>query len=384
MALPGFIVGAGPEQSNSEQPYFKAVSGDWAVVDDAGTKYFEWVGDGTTKASVICDNSKNTFDTYRWASVREWRLIGNFALVGDRITLFSLGGIYFGLECVTSTSQFKVWAGQSQDTPLGTGTTTFSVGTSYHSLRIQTNQVRIKVWVDGNLEINIAHTQRVRFTRIETYKSPNMQSGQTARARRLILVTSSSEQDRPGVDVTAGIHQPDGNRKDEYGDQSDCTNGSTTGDFTRVDDWASGDANDATDFNCENAGDTGIFVVTVTNATVANIIGLQVWARGRTNLEPKTVATKLRIEDASGNFEQYTNLNLASLDWDDGRRTAGFHLAPDAGSWTQTKLDAHGIGISSINSNGANDQWTAIMSESFGVDNDPPPVADRRRLLNAA
>lgn len=161
-----------------------------------------------------------------------------------------------------------------------------------------------------------------------------------------------------------------------YGEQVDCTPGSTTATYDRWDDWSSGTSDGDTTHNCEASGDAGAYTSTYPSTTVpTGFFGLQVRALVRANATPKTVKTYLRLADSSSNVVDLENANLGLDSY--VLRDGGFPTAADGSAWNQTEWNDAEVGAASDSGNGAAEFWTAMAAELVGVGNAalPPPIA---------
>lgn len=201
----------------------------------------------------------------------------------------------------------------------------------------------------------------------------SLDAGEKYRLKLLLLCGTDTRAAAPNssLDVIASFTDGNGTHGD-YGDQSDCTAGSTTGDEARWDDWATGANDGDTTDNCEDGGSNGTMTSTMANTTVpTGFFGVQVRAFGKANLAAKTVDVWLRIDDGTNDQEQADAFPGDTY----VTKTAGFTLAPDGSTvWSQTEWNGTEIGVRSVSTNGANDIWTAIGAELFGVGTQALPV----------
>jgi hypothetical protein len=190
---------------------------------------------------------------------------------------------------------------------------------------------------------------------------------------------SLSGTDRPGSD-DAEVHDFEvdtGGSESEagWGDDGDCTAGSTTAEIGDV-------ALDGSDkvitstFWCDQAGhEDSQTVDTVTKTfTSGHTIGGGYW-RGvcAANVGGKTVASLARIYDGTS-AESRGLANLGSTTF--FSRHIYFPNAPAGGAWSQSEAD--GLKIGMLNGNGgneANTECAAIVFTLVGLSHDPPVVA---------
>lgn len=383
MGKPTFISGAGPGHATDEEAYNLSASGSTTgvtLVTDTGVNYFEI--DSAADRMAVARAVEVTPLAYTWACLEKVRLAGAMS-AGDDNKFFSTGmsgaDPHLNLEMhqLSDTSHYvlRLTDGLTDRDLKGEGLKLLAVDT-YYSIRIQMEATgnRVKVWIDGTLDMDVdfGRDPRITFELFWLYQT-SLGGSQKVRVSNVVLSHSDTKGDRPGTNVTggeAGAKYPDGDMvTGTYGPQSDCA--LTTGTWTLWDDWASGAADDATTFNCEQGGSTGKIISTFDNVTVSNVIGIVVRARAAAN-DVKTVETHVVIRDTSANELEIQNGNLGSAAWRTFDIGGAFPLAPLAGgtAWTQTLLDNIGAGVRSVDTNGANDHWTAIFIEAFGIDED--------------
>lgn len=268
---------------------------------------------------------------------------------------------------------------------IGTGSVEIAVDTDF-TLLIWQNGSTVQVKVNGTEDdINVSHGGKIDRTGIQGLPtgSPHpIGSGDKVRIGPIAIHHSDDSADRPGVDVGDQVVYPDGNKEQSYGDDADCSAGSTSGAYTDVDDWVSGTADDATTYICESGNSPDYFMATMSTVTVSNnFTGGRLIFRNRANVAGKTVNWQYVIRDNDGtpNEIKKSGQNLGTTTWT--TRSIEFPTAPDAGPWSQNELDNLNCGVLRALSNGANDEHTAFMFEPCTIDADPPapPATGRRR-----
>lgn len=353
--------GAGPPQGDR-----------WLKVTDAATGR-----DITTPRTI-------TAKTYGWLVQRGARVRGTLGagessqylrvrVAND--TLF----VIIWVRVSDSTFNWRLAHGTGTPTVLATGSTAYNTDTTY-SLRLQLDGTSATLWVDGVQEVKGAYTNRLDKSGIDVRVPPS--TGQEHYYSRLLLCQSDTETDRPDTDVEIGTLVEDGDwaTEQDYGDDADCASTDAVAADVALD---GSDAVDTSIYWCEEGGAAGNQMVELTTFTFTigkDILGLTERATARANVSSKTVAVEGRIHDGTDvREESFANLPGTTFIY----TVANHLLAPDGGSWTQSDVDGLKGGVSSNSSNGANDEWAAIIFEACAVSNDPPPAAgvDRRRLM---
>lgn len=196
--------------------------------------------------------------------------------------------------------------------------------------------------------------------------------------------TYSTASDRPGFNPEIKYIDPNGNDKsDEYGSETSASDAS--GDSTKWNQWATTVADDATTMNVEQGGATGKEISTL--ATVAltagrTIDGAIYTTRNRANVALKTVDWYAILRDAAAVEVEKQGDNLADTSF------RGKHIpfdTPPSGAWTDyvsSNTFNHAsatknlrAGCRSPNTNGANDQHTALVVGIVTCDDDPPAAS---------
>lgn len=379
-----FLVGVGPFQSNTDQPYRVDSQGSLAqviisIATIGGLDHFEWDGTAFTGAYGIVKKNANdeVIDkTNRWMCLKQFRIQGTFSSVGTEVEVFRICSgtdkLQFFLVCSGTTSKYK-WRVKLDGTTIATGVTEYAVGTTFYALRYTTNGSIAILEVDTTEEFSVSETSEIEDSFIALVVDANLQNGQTINFHNMQLTQAGNVTDRPDhQDMTGGILTLNGDLvSNQYGSDTDCTNASGT--YTKWNDWESGNADDATTINCELGGSVGREISTMSNPTVTNLNGIQIWSRARAGGVGKTVAWWILIDDGAFNIE-VAQSNLGSTTWTN-IGSAGFGRAPGEPPalrvpWTQTILHATGVGVRSPGTNSQNDEHTAIMVEWFGMGDD--------------
>ena len=393
-----YLAGVGPCQANTGDPYAVRNSGgidsDITITTVGGLNYFRWAGTAQFRQE-LCGQGASDIplgQTFQWAIVEGYRLQGVFNAVDDEIEFSILSGLTalsttrfkFYMVCKTDTSHYVVRV-KDGSTTIGTGTTEFAVGTTFHSLRLECNGSTAILDVDTTEEFDVSFSGKFAHTQIgilaDTISGP-MQDAQEIEIRNMQLYQSSIASDRPDHnDMSSGILTLTGNKVTTLVGKTGADGCVSNAAITEVDDWESGAADDDTTFLCILGGNTGKYIADISDPTVTNLRGVQVWSRDVANSSAKTVAWELMMEDSSANKVRVTMTNLSDETWRQSQG-AGFGNGPGITGWTSAKLDDSGIGFTSPGSNEANDKHTAMLAEWFGCALDPPPVvAGRRRAL---
>ncbi len=380
-----FVGGTGPFQSNTDEPYRAGSSGKLSdlgitITTVGGLDYFRWTGTATTGVHpILHDDTEITFDkTFKWGCLESYRLQGVFGSVGDEVELFRLGKFDFYAICQTDTSHYVVRVKES-GTTVGTSSTEFAVGTTFHASRIESDGTNVTLHIDAVEEFRVASSVELDSpTYLAFVVDDDLQDGQTFEAHNFQFTQSNDRSDRPDhQDMTGGSITLTGDKVSAtYGSDSDCED--TSGTYTKWNDWETGDADDATTHNCELGGASGKEISDMSDPSVTNLIGIQVWLRSRASIVAKTVATTIVVRDTVGHERIVAQGNLGSdtfitTSW------AAFGRGPNITGWTSAVLNDTGVGVQSPSSNTANDEHTALMVEWFGVANDPPGQPTQHR-----
>ncbi len=295
--------------------------------------------------------------------------------------------IFLAIEWVYVSASTFNWrlTKASGRTLLGDSSSAFSTDTTY-ALRLQLDGTNATLWVDGAAEIQAAFTERLSSTSgegIAAWKPEN--ASQQHYVSGVLLSHSDTTADRPDTDVEIATLENTGDYATDqgYGDDGDCNQGVTTA--VAADVSLDGSAQvDTSIYWCENAGDgdkQGVEMGTATFPVGKDPMVLSVRAVGSANIAAKTVQVSCVISDGSST-QDLGFANLAGISF------VGFFqhfpTAPDTGAWTQTDLDALKISCDSFTTNGANDQWAAVIAEMCWVSADPPhsfpPISPLRAM----
>ena len=359
MALPEFISGVGPFQANTDEPYrylSPATLGDdgITIVTIGGKDHFHWDGTATTATHRLTERiSASVNKTYRWGCVEQFRIQASFGSVGNEVEICRIGNLRLYLVCSTDTSHYKWRIKEALPGPtIATGSTEYAIGTTFHAIRLETDGSTVTLHVDSTQEIAVTDSNEIANGNFALVVSSLLQDGQTVDIHNIQICQSNDRGDRPDhQDMTGGIITLTGDKVSaQYGvvGSPSCTDGA--GSEAEWDDWETGDADDDT-----------------------NLYGLEVWSRGRASLANKTISWDIIMEDAAGNIRSVAQSNLLN-NWKNAGN-AGFGDGPNITGWTSLVLNDSGVGVRSPNTNGANDEHTAILAEWFGIGGDAPPVA---------
>ncbi len=195
------------------------------------------------------------------------------------------------------------------------------------------------------------------------------------------IIDADTTADRPNGDWT--VNRLDGNGEgtaQDYGDETTCAGGGGVVADVQLDGSL---LVDESIFWCEEAGANGSQEITLDDFTPSSTLcGLTATYFVKANVAAKTVATWLRLLDAS-NTSEWQNPNIALTTW--VRLIAVFERDPSGNEWADlSDLNAIETGIRSISTNGAEDRCSALIIQAYEIGDDPPATgADRRRLLAA-
>lgn len=311
--------------------------------------------------------------TYRWLCLALFNWTGTLTTnnVFEFLAFVTSSGTRYLRAQATSTTAYEVALYSSGGSELVAYAGSFTAGTDY-SIRIETNGSTLKVWMDGSLLLTYATSETLTGPMDAVTRQDGLSSGESAEWAGGYLRESSSEDDRPGVNVAAYRIDPTGDDTSSYyGDEGTCGDGSGT--YDDWNDWdAGGTADDDTAFICGVGGDNGTELSSMSTETISNVgncVVVQV-TREKVNVGSKTVDIYYRIEDASANSQEInTDIGFATA-WSPIRVT--FDVAPDGGTWTQGDIDALLMGVRTVDTNGANDMHTAMAGEIVTCDDDPP------------
>jgi hypothetical protein len=384
-----YLAGVGPCQANTVEPYAvsrAAMHGGVTITTVGGKNYFHW-GRAVIREELTGVSSSDIAlgATYQWACVEGFRIQGDFDSVGDEVEFCLLGGLTvfttsrfrFFMVCKTDTSHYVIRV-KDGATTLATGSTELVVGTAFHSLRFAAGGGRNILVVDTTEEFDVGSSRKFTHEQIGIIGSFTMKAGQEIEIRNIQLHQSSLSADRPDHnDMSSGIMTLSGEKAGaDVGEAGDCESGAV---IAHIDDWESGDADDVSTFNCILGGNSGWYVADLSNPTVTNLAGIEVWSRDEASAGGKTVNWDIIIRDGSSNQRAVEQTSLEDS-WGQAGG-AGFGNGPDITGWTSAKLNDTGIGFASPGSNGANDQHTAMLAEWFGIGNDAPPDIGRSRVM---
>lgn len=346
------------------------------LVNIGGTIWLRNTGTGVGLIWAIEETPGFTRKTYTWYVGRVYvQTLGSGTVTLMAVTTSGSPPISIIMQDSGSGVNFGI-----RDT-FGSGV--YATGTE-HTLRLEINGTTQKLWVNGTLELSLARTSVNASTDIALYVSGGApgNGGYVIRHRHWFPTDSNNEAARPDGGTDVEVLFPVGDDVSAtWGDETCAGAGAT---YTKWDDWASGVTDDATTFNCGITGLPGKEISRVTNPapTVTGLFGVYVRARRRANVASKTVLSFTLIRDGSANEREVSNANVVATNWET-KFHESFDIAPDAGAWTQTKLDDLRVGYRHPAGNGAHVQVTAMFVEAGGIGNDPPAAAgaDRRRLL---
>lgn len=383
LADPAFF---GPAHTTDINAYNRATDNNtiWKFVIDGGKDYLESPDGGLLE--VTAPTAYGTF-VYGWPYIQECGLFGAGALTSGQVARVATWGANLRLELVQDGGDladyiwrlFKI----STSTVILTGTTRFTRG-SYQEIRIEQRGTAHKLWVDGVLEGEGTQTVGLPHGGIILRAGPGMGTNNFMRYRAGGLRASDDANDRPDVgSIVFGAKYPSGDDggagQNQYSDEACLTDDAGTS--SKWADWNGGSADDVTSLNCGEVASAEREISTLTNVTVSNVVSTYYRMRARANVDAKTVATWTIERDGSANETERSNVDLLSNTW--RTRVMGvFDRQPDGSVWDQTALDDVRLGVRTIGTNGASDQWTAIFLVAWGMTTDPPATG-RRRIMGS-
>ncbi len=362
-----FLNGAGPFQDDDISVYDEAVT-DFDIQTVAGNKYFHRTGHTNQAFKVTGATMATVNKTYGWPVIII-QIQNVFTATGDRV-LVAQFGVFMQIHviCTTDTShyKFRLYTGVTQ---IGSDSSEFAVGASDRVLRGQMDGTNWKLDIDGTEEISGARTTGLSSATIILKYQGKVGGTQTNDIywRTPTLWQSNSSADRPGTTVTGEGRKPNGDMVSEYDDES-CAAGADAGTYTK---WNQipGAAIDDTTFNCGVSVNAEREISDFENTTLGDVSGVTVWARGKTNDDPKITVSHLQERDASDNIQENSNGTMTDTTW--LAKRIGFPTAPDATEWSASKFNATGFGLRSVDTNDGHDQWSTLYAEVFDIDDDP-------------
>lgn len=323
----------------------------------------------TATAQAIFPTEDFTADNYVWLCARGIRVRGTISS-GDptailiRVQVTAGGTSFFIRRDRVSDSSYKFTADQGAFSE--TGSEVVNTDTTAN-IRAQWDGTNFRLWVNGVLDIQAAYTSKPVRTQIDLYPPDSSQQHYFSRG---LLCMSDSESDRPNTSVEMGMLQGNDNwaSEQDYGDQADCTGADGVYGDTTLD---GSDQVDTSVYWCEEGGAAGQQMNEMETDTFTGTIVFAKWcAVQTTNVAAKTVDTNARLSDGTTAIEK-ANANLSSTDW--VSRHKRFPDPPGGGTW-ESDIASLKCGVSSPNTNGANDHLAALMLEVYAVGNDPPPA----------
>lgn len=342
------------------------------------------VADNTAPSPSVFSGGTFSPAAYTWLCARGWRLKGTLPAAAEERFLFGSGGggsiTLYWVYVSANTYQIKVVSTRG-GSHSATTVAAFNTGQTY-ALRMECNGTTWKLWVDSTLELTFTELDRFgsETIRIDGSDQAGVEHGYSG----IILCESDSESDRPDhMNIEVNVIQPTGDTaEDDYWDEAGS--GGSSGDANWSDVDLSGTAHETVHgwqgAATSNQSQTSSFS-TLTPTAGLEIIGVTLRVITQATGGSKTVATNLKIQDASANEVLHAMTNMS---WDNWRAHAiPFHTAPDGGAWQNFDLDDFRAGVEHPSSNNANDEWALLIAEVAMVGNDAPAAAaeDRRHLM---
>jgi hypothetical protein len=398
-------LGNGGGEVNSVQIYHGGVSpSGWLLVTsptpDQGSRRIRGVVSSSTEKFALGALGAD-IGTYQWFTLPQFRWTGTLSASDEVKFLFSHNSITTGyyLKAVQEsgdTYKIELWE-QSlfSDTKRGTSNSTYTAGSTPDDIavRIQTKTDvdHVKVELNGIIEIDVdtALPASGQWTGAILGLEGNGTS-QFVYFTHPAIWRGDSLADRPDTDVEVYLIHPNGDGKsDEYGSDSDCSDASGTST-----DWLlSSDAPNTASYLCEQGAAAGKEFSTLGTAAITSgkVLSGVVWrGYGQANTSGKTVDTYGMIRDdaATPNESEGQLSNLGNATW--RGRVAVFVLPPDGdANWDDfisSNVFNHAsasehleIGVRSVDTNEANDEWAAGVIEMVVVSDDPGGTSRRYR-----
>lgn len=251
-----------------------------------------------------------------------------------------------------------------------------------HNIRAQWGtDGSFKVWVNGTLDIDVTPSDMDPIVSRRIFITSVDLGSNTIYLNGGVLCDSDSEADRPGTAVSGDRADTDDNYagEDEYGDETTCD--SADADHEDVD-LDGADQVDTSIYWCAKGANAEKQMAEMTTASpTGDLLGIVVRGANRANAAAKTVETYYRIHDGANSQEQQ-NTNISVADWMGAIRV--FEVAPDGGAWTSGDLASLKMGVRTIGTNTADENWAALIAEVFAIDSDPPAAAATDRRRNSA
>lgn len=330
---------------------------------------------------------------YQWPCIHPFRLSGTLGAADqDRFIRFvgALGGVsYLEWDYVTASTFKVLLTATGARTLRGTSSTTFSVDTNL-DIRIQRDGAVFRMWVGvdgGALALEMEVSPWLGYVESESCLLYAPTSATQEHYWGFGIICQSDDiADRPNTAVEMQERQgaSDWATEQEYGDDVDCSAGSTDATYTDVNLDGSDEITEPTPGWCEDAGEAGkqmSEMADLASGFTGTILGIFHHAAGNNSGGAgKTVATNARIHDGTAADEK-ANANLSAAT--PVNRQHWWADPPGAANWEaviKTASSTLRAGVSSDAGNNDLDGWTGMVVEVYAVGNDPP-VTDRRRVL---
>ncbi len=360
----------------------------------SGEECFRWLKLASTGGNHgLIREDTVTLDTYIWAVIRAGVVEGSFA-TNDRRRIFRIGDAVSQFDVFLNFDDSDTYHYEivrvSGSVTVGVFTTTTDLNDISPAFRVQWDGTRIKGWVEGSdtPEFDNAETGKP-ANRAWRANAGSLQSGEVAYYAGLGLWHSNDESDRPGYAIkhwhfslgTQATPPVITESTAEYSSDGDgtCADTSGTGEDLQLD--SNRDTDEGTNI-CMKGDVAGRIIMdsSTGDGTITGTgIGLTVYTISKANLATKTVTAIVRLEE--GPFAVEDTLSNMGGDVFVSHQ-AYFPEGPAGVAWsdaTATGLD--GIGIRSVDTNGANDEHAALGMFFTSVDNDPPVVGTAARNL---
>ncbi len=231
------------------------------------------------------------------------------------------------------------------------------------------------------VEMEYAESQAMRDDRSLGVKAfDDLDSGEYIYVDCIGMVAADSGADRP--DAAWVVNRVDGDGEgsaQDYGDNVDCSVGSTSAIYTDV--LLISDAVHTATYWCEDGGSNGTQEQTLAAFTPAGTLaGCTIHELAQPNVGAKTVQVFTRISDASGTYEHETANLHQGTQW--VQITACSELTPSGGEWADlSDLNAIVLGVRSDDGNGANDNHSAEFIQAFCIGDDPLATGRSRVMI---
>lgn len=313
------------------------------------------------------------------------------------VQIHSSGNLYVGIVGVDATTfNLRLSSTTTGGVNYGTGTTALTVDTWYDIRTLLDNAGNaVTVWIDDTLEIDEAAFAVEPNNAYFLLQGANSTGMTWHFSTGICMRSTEGETERPQRQPGALFLSPASDHDSTTFGNDDVACNDGAGTYTDWDDWASGNHDSTTTMVVECGGNNGIEISTLSTATIDTTLTVHggcVATASKANASGKSVATYQVLEDITTNTRaEGLAHNLSGTNFQLNRTR---FTSPPAGSWSDyvngttfnhaSATKTLGAGIRSVDTNGANDDHTALCVELFMWNADPPeapePAATRRRV----